>query len=869
MAEGTRFKALEEQIKRQENKLQEFIEDSLLNRKQIDERLETITAELKTLVATVSTQYGNLMRTINGDKGILGPGSNAEKFPNRSGNRNVIWLDEPHQERGVRKNFHGPFPKVEFPLFRGENPREWLRKCIKYFQIYHVAEEQWFDMIEMHLEDKADIWFQGFKMGLSKLSWPEFEEGLIKRFGEVGQDDAVEEFSKLQQTSTVLAYQEKFEELKARVLIKTPGLTEPFFISCFLSGLSEELKISVKMHKPRTLSDAFETARMQEKAFEAFTKKQKMASKSFALPSPRVNHALEGAESSKRGGSPVFQKISPSELQYRKTNHLCFKCGDRYGPGHVCSRKGIHMLLVDDEDKGKLEESILTEGEVIEYSGASSHKDVEFSIHSMTGELLQGTIKLKGKFNRKPLSIFLDGGSSHTFVKASVFEENPQLVVPRKPFAVKVANGQVLQCNSWVPRMTWEMQGHTFTHDVYVLAIESYNMVLGVDWMREHSPVTFDFKHLQFSFNQEGQEVKLQGDLGETNIKLRKGETVQKFLRRKKKETLRRPCVLAVDTPEVTSHTDDSISALLADYTDVFGEPSTLPPIRQLDHKIPLKPDSKPFKLIPYRYPHTQKNEIEKQVQEMLVNGIIQPSHSPFTSPVLLVRKKDETWRFCIDYRQLNEITIKDKFSIPIIDDLLDELHDIINFMPYAKLSKCTFGQPHVEYLGHIVTEDGVVTDPAKVESMVSWPRPDSVKALRGFLGLTGYYRRFVKGYGLIAKPLTDLLRKDSFEWSIEAENAFCQLKRAMSSTPVLAVPDFTKPFILETDASQKALGAVLMQQGRPIAYMSQVLANKNPRMSIYEKELLSLIVAVTKWRHYLMGAHSSLRRTMKVSSIC
>ena len=258
----------------------------------------------------------------------------------------------------------------------------------------------------------------------------------------------------------------------------------------------------------------------------------------------------------------------------------------------------------------------------------------------MTGELLQGTIKLKGKFNGKPLSIFLDGGSSHTFVKASVFEENPQLVVPRKLFAVKVANGQVLQCNSWVPRMTWEMQGHTFTHDVYVLAIEPYDMVLGVDWMREHSPVTFDFKHLQFSFNQEGQEVKLQGDLRETDIKLRKGETVQKFLRRKKKETLRRPCVLAVDTPEVTSHTDDSISALLADYTDVFGEPSTLPPIRQLDHKIPLKPDSKPFKLIPYRYPHIQKNEIEKQVQEILINGIIQPSHSPFASPVLLVKKK-------------------------------------------------------------------------------------------------------------------------------------------------------------------------------------------------------------------------------------
>ena len=118
-----------------------------------------------------------------------------------------------------------------------------------------------------------------------------------------------------------------------------------------------------------------------------------------------------------------------------------------------------------------------------------------------------------------------------------------------------------------------------------------------------------------------------------------------------------------------------SLNALLEDYKDVFGEPKSLPPSRDYDHQIPRIPNSKPFKLTPYIHPHNPKNEIEKQVKEMLNSGIIQLSHSPFASPVLLVKKKDGTWRFCVDYRRLNDLTIKDKFLIPIIDDLIDELY--------------------------------------------------------------------------------------------------------------------------------------------------------------------------------------------------
>jgi hypothetical protein len=169
------------------------------------------------------------------------------------------------------------------------------------------------------------------------------------------------------------------------------------------------------------------------------------------------------------------------------------------------------------------------------------------------------------------------------------------------------------------------------------------------------------------------------------------------------------------------------------------------------------------------------------------------------------------------------------------------------------KKSKCSFAQQQLEYLGYIISPDGIATDPNKVQAIADWKPPTDVKQLRGFLELSGYYRKFIRNYGLMSKPLTDLLKKGvPFLWTPQHQQCLDNLKAALVSAPVLALPDFTKGFTIETNASATGIGAVLMQDNHPIAYLSKALGQKAQALSTYEKECLALIMAITKWKPYL-----------------
>jgi transposase InsO family protein len=393
---------------------------------------------------------------------------------------------------------------------------------------------------------------------------------------------------------------------------------------------------------------------------------------------------------------------------------------------------------------------------------------------------------------------------------------------------------------------------------------------------------------------------------------------------------------------------------LLAEYRDVFPDklPPGLPPVRGgVEHTIELLPDSKPPNRATYRQSAAELEELKKQLDEMLEQGFIRPSQSPFGAPVIFVKKKDGTLRLCVDYRALNSITVRNVYPLPLLDEMFDRLQgakyfskidlrtgfyqipiaerdvhktafrsrfglyeyrvlpmgltnapatfmhlmnktfadyidkfvqtfldDILIYSTtlsdheqhvrhvldrlrkeklYAKASKCEFFRHEVEFLGHRVSADGISVCADKVQSVREWPALSKVADVRSFLGLCGFYRRFVKGFSTIALPLTNLLKNDAaFVWGPEQQQAFDALKQALTSAPLLAVADPKLPYRLDVDASDYAIGGVLQQdQGnglQPVAFYSRKLKAAELNYEVHDKEMLGVILSLKHWRAYV-----------------
>nr|GEX09371.1 putative reverse transcriptase domain-containing protein [Tanacetum cinerariifolium] len=327
---------------------------------------------------------------------------------------------------------------------------------------------------------------------------------------------------------------------------------------------------------------------------------------------------------------------------------------------------------------------------------------------------------------------------------------------------------------------------------------------------------------------------------------------------------------------------------VICKFPNVFPEDLPgLPLPRQVEFEIELVPGAALVARAPYRLAPSEMKELAKQLQELSDKGSIRPSSSPWGALVLFVKKKDGSFRMCIDYRELNKLTSKNRYPLPRIDDLFDQLQgpfldkfmivfikDILIYSKnkqeheehlriilellqkkklYAKFSKCEFWLDFVKFLGHVINSQGVHVDPAKVEAIKNWTALKTPTEVRQFLGLAGYYRRFIEGFSLIFKPLTKLTQKNkTYEWGKEEEEAFQLLKDKLCSAPILALPEGSEDFVVYCDASLKGYGTVLMQREKVIAYASRQLRTHDKNYMTHDLELGAVVFALRLWRHYL-----------------
>ncbi|PNX92555.1 retrotransposon-related protein, partial [Trifolium pratense] len=881
--------------------------------------------------------------------------------------------------------------KVKLPIFEGDDPVAWITRAEIYFDVQNTPDDMRVKLSRLSMEGATIHWFNLLMETEDELSWKKLKKSLIARYGGRRLENPFEELSTLRQTGSVEEFVEAFELLSSQV----GRLPEEQYLGYFMSGLKAPIRRRVRTLNPQNRMQLMRMAkdvedelkeedddgtrhygknRMGQTEANGFSFKSRNGPNSThkdltrsnpgwtnpsqksgsigSSPNSTLSMSSTGRKSENDRRSSSFSRwkgvrsIPNDEVEERRAKGLCFKCGGKFHPTlHKCPERSMRVLILGEG------EEVNEDGEIVclkatEIEGDEEEIEAECKLLGVLGSMGEyHTMKICGKIAGIEVVVLIDSGASHNFISPDVTTALGLPVTPTIAKSIKLGDGHRVFSQGTCEGVQIALGSESFEVDALVLDLGGLDVVLGVSWLSTLGKVVMDWKDLSMQFIHEGRTISLQAQSKMQD----KQSCLNSFLEDKHRG--------GSDEWWWTNHVDVAVeqatgqkemAKLLSQFSEVFKETISLPPERSQVHQIKLIPEHGPVNVRPYRYPHHQKEEIEKQVTELLAAGVIRPSMSSFSSPVILVKKKDGSWRMCVDYRALNKATIPDKYPIPIVDELLDELfgatvfskidlkagyhqirvhHDDIHktafrthnghyeylvmpfglmnapatfqatmndiFRPYlrhfvlvffddilvysksekehlghlkvvlavlkshcfvANQNKCKFGCTQVDYLGHVISGEGVAVDPDKIKCVLEWPEPKNVKGVRGFLGLTGYYRKFIKDYGKIAKPLTELTKKNNFKWGPEAMSAFNRLKKIMTTPPVLVLPNFDIPFEVECDAAGRGIGAVLMQQKQPIAFFSKALSEGNLTKSVYEKELMALVLAIQHWRHYLLG---------------
>ncbi|GKB87718.1 putative reverse transcriptase domain-containing protein [Tanacetum coccineum] len=395
-------------------------------------------------------------------------------------------------------------------------------------------------------------------------------------------------------------------------------------------------------------------------------------------------------------------------------------------------------------------------------------------------------------------------------------------------YEIKIASGQLVEINKVIKGCKLEIEGHVFDIDLIPFRHGSFDVIIDMDWLSNHKvEIIFHEKVVRIPLL-DGKVLRVLGE--------RPKEKARLLMSAKASDKKQEEIVVVRDFPEVFP--DDL---------------SRFPPLREIKFRIELIPRVVPIAKSPYHLAPSELEELSGQLKELHDKGFIRPSLSPWGAPVLFVKKKDGSFRMCIDYKELNKLTIDLRSGYHQLrvheDDILKTAfrtryrHFEFIVMPFGLTNVPALRE--VLFLGHVINGNGINVDPSKIKAVKNWKAPRTSFVVCLFLGLAGIYRRFIQNFSKIAKTLTSLTQKcKTFDWGEEQENAFQTLNDKLCK-PVLALPDRPEDFVIYCDASGLGLGCVLMQRGKVIACASRQLKIHEKNYTAHDLELGAVVFAL------------------------
>ncbi|GKA43340.1 reverse transcriptase domain-containing protein [Tanacetum coccineum] len=540
--------------------------------------------------------------------------------------------------------------------------------------------------------------------------------------------------------------------------------------------------------------------------------------------------------------APVRQVAPVNAVRLNNNPRVCHECGS---PDHF--RNTCPKL---NRAPGQTRNQLAIEGCRNNRSNGNQVRGRAFNVNVNAMEAVQDPNIVTGTFslNDHFVTVLFDFGADFSFIStefAPLLNVRPSIVNPG--YVIEVADGKKVEVDRIIRDCKLELGGSLF----------SINLIPLGHWLSQHKAVIICHEKVVEIPVEDGRILRVHGE---------RAVGITKALKSAKE-----------DEPKLND------ISVVREFEDVFLEDlSVLPSQRQVEFHIDLVPGATPIAKSPYRLAPSKMQELSGQLKELQDKGFIRPSHSPWGAPVLFVKKKDGSLRMYIDYRELNKLTVKNRYPLPRIDDLFDQLQgsvckpyldnfvivfidDILIYSKtkedhevhlglvlellrkeklYAKFSKCEFWLQEVHFLGYVVNQNGIHVDPSKIEAVKNWKTPTTPSEIRSFLGLAGYYRRFIANFSKIAKPLTSLTQKNQkYVWGMKQEEAFQTLKNNLCDVPILTLPDGVEDFVVYCDTSSR-IG-----------------------LCTYAKR--QIMFALKTWRHYMYGTksviytdHKSLQHT-------